>query len=164
MDKNFKLWSSAMPRAQCQILEDHSWIYTPKRTSNLMHRTIVPDFLLHWSGLLHILRVIFIWMYIIGQRNTRWKWSFQRIYSFMLNTGSSTDNWTPSQSKLNSLTFPHIHIFIYILRHFLHVRVDGGKTSFNSQTCFISNKLRGWETNQTTNQLASLLTPCKRVT
>jgi hypothetical protein len=70
----------------------------------------------------------------------------------MLNTGSSSDNWTPRQSKLNGLTFPHI-IFIYILCHFLHVRGDAGKTSFNSQTCFILNKLRGWETNQT-DQLA----------
>jgi len=138
-DKTFKLRSSAMPHTQCQILEDHSSIYTFKRTSNLMHKTTVPVILMHWSGLLYILRVILDECKSSVKETQDENKAFREYHSFMLNTGSSTDNWIPWQSKLNGLTFPHI--FIYILCHFLHVRGDAGKTSFNSQTCFISNKL-----------------------
>jgi len=92
VDKTFKLWSSAMPRSHSQILEDHSWIYTSKRTSNLMYRTNVPVILLHWSGLLHILRVTD--ECVSSDKETQdANEDFRGYHSFMLNTGSSTDNW-----------------------------------------------------------------------
>lgn len=108
-----------------------------------MHRTTVPVILCHWSDLLHILRVILDECISSVKEIQDENEAFREYHSI----------------TLNGLTFPHICvIFTYILCHFLHVRGDGGKTSFNSQTCFISNKLRGWETNQTTDQLASQLT------
>jgi len=57
-----------------------------------MHRITVPVILLHWSGLLHILRVILDECISSVKETQDEHEAFREYHSFKLNTGNSTDN------------------------------------------------------------------------